>query len=372
MVTYDTAVGGVLWSEDIFQLTNLASTHYYYRVTSRSISQRYSSNNGLTWYGTVWGGTPVATNSRIGAAPILGGTSSDYAVAYSDAATGGVNVVRTDGAAVPHHRFDTYAAAVGGPTVASGNGLLVMAFARHSTSPSWGRRIRYYASTDDGVTWTGPDYLSLRTTPGQNEGSMDYSSKWEPLVAFDPNTGYFIMAWVDWRHNASPGARGLLRTCISDDPSSTHWSGCVTHTGRYAHTTPGIACRPNNACVLRWSNYSAVGNYQFESAYGAVDTNPASGAPAEFTIVGGPYAETETSTLGVGLAANMAPHSIQLVEGWRGDDFHNWGQTKRSFGYPYYWTDRRYQDYWLQAAPTVSYHPVPGTVGDFDFFYVQR
>jgi subtilisin-like proprotein convertase family protein len=190
----------------------------------------------IVWddYGTDAGQTPARSIVRIarstdGGASIAGRSSlasSDANRPVLGAATGG-------SIATPGSPVNLSAA----PVIASDNtlgsfsefqGRLYIAYtgrdSRLASNPADNTDI-FFATSDDGVTWTAPRRANtdLAATDGFSETAYDGQGRtingrpqWQPAAAVDPVTGTVLLSWFDARHDASE-ARVTTYLAVSSD-----------------------------------------------------------------------------------------------------------------------------------------------------------
>ena len=336
----------VLWSEDIFRLTDHSSQYHYNKVTSRPIRKRYSNDRGLTWAHSC-SQPQGTTNNRVAVA----WDYFSWLVAWRDPSNFHVKTelmtfnpsdpcapART----VTDHRFPT----MFGPAAVWGNGKFVVAWVSWSDS----RNIYYRTATEGGNDWS-PTYVVYYN------GTRNYGSMWEPSLAYNANKGLFLIAWTNWRGDVPDDDQlGRVRICTSPDPGQVAWGNCV-ELGITNNASPEIACHSTlNDCLITWVNPNGdLDNY---CAYqrGSLDSS------GRFVPYGQAYGFANCR-----LAMDVTyGRDYWLMGVKRGNT--ELGQTARmaysSYG-PFY--DGRVQDSMLLVAPTVLY-----ASGVFQFYYVRR
>lgn len=337
----------VLWEEDITKLRDPNQTYHYNLRTNRQVLHKSSTDNGLNWSSE--GNLQEFSNAKIG-------------VAYNPAA--GRHLVAWV-AAEPYHRIytilgdginyfpQTRVAHSGNTTyygVAAAYGQSRYVIAWTLTNDS--RQIAYKHS-QDGINWSNHQIV-------QYNGTYDYSSMWEPVLAYNANKNVFLLAWTNWQIAENDDSQGHVRICVNPNISGGVFGNCVEYYV-VSNTPPALACHStNNECILAWVNH--IGYYDNHVSFrkGWVNNNN------QFELYGTGYYFVTPS--GTDLAPSLAFGNGYWLIAWRLKDGSSSSITLRmaSNNWPN-WGDVRTVDTLVQVSPTVHF-----AGAKFVHYYVRR
>ena len=342
----------VLWWADIKRTTDSTASPHYELDTTRVIEHRRSTDSGQSWVDETMSGAPVS-NDRIGVASNGAGTYVDRRV----------KMFTTNGVTPPANNYGTGFRSYGGPSVAFGNGLFVVALAYASTSSNFlDRRIAWWTSDDIGLTWRYQSFLKYRFN--DSDTPISYGSKWEPELAYNTADDRFVLAFTQLEADKAIAQQGRISTCVNAAPDVQDWEGCYQLSTLVSQSPPGLACNAEGVdhCVLRHTPNDAAGAYELRSVQGSL----AIGTPDYFYAWGNVEADIDSSRLGVTLAHGEGFY----VTGWRGDDGSTWGNAARmsDTGWPN-WIDHTFPKSLLLASPQVAFD---AHWGEFAYYYVRR